>query len=112
MELKKLFNTLITKWRKPRGRKLKSREYKDKEFLVRTSNTWEIFTLRDVVSIESWLRQFVCENELYVDIRPVEIHKYAREVLISDYEYRLMLSSIQENIEQFLPDNIKIQWQN
>jgi len=76
-------------------------------------------SLRELVSIESGFRQFVCENDLYskIDLKINDIdfiwastqdeiipkkHSYTNK------EYRLMLSSIQTDIEKFILDNVLI----
>jgi len=68
-----------------------------------------ILSLRDLVSIESGFRKFVVENELTLD-------DYLHWTILLDLipvniettEYRLMLSSIQTDIEKFILDNVLI----
>lgn len=76
---------------------------------------WD-YSLRDLVSMESWLWQFVVEKKLwkkwFMANEPIctgvnfdtnyTYHHYERW----NYKYRLMLSSVQSNIELFLLDNI------
>ena len=85
-------------------------------------------SLRELVSLESGLWQFVCENEL-VPYKTSEqiIKRYVNEVVereswdiseadvISsdlDYQYRLLESSLipEEGLGKFLVDNIVIEW--
>jgi len=68
---------------------------------------------RQLVSKESWLWQFVCENKMVVRKRqwtnwlwgePEKCFDY------KDYEYWLIESALckEENLEKFLLDNIKV----
>ena len=81
--------------------------------------TWEFtyHTIRDLVVLESWLWQFVCRNKLYK--QPNE--KFRESVskvwlntwwFAHNHQYRLLESALipEEELGQFLVDNIKIQW--
>lgn len=63
-------------------------------------------TLRELVSIDSWLWQFVCENGMQ---NMIEEH---REGYCSneDYWYRLIESALldEDKLEDFILDNVKI----
>lgn len=116
MTLEQLLNKLIERWRKPRGKKRTYIEHESNDFEIYLWErcTWElddvnIYSLRDLVSKESWLWQFVCEKLLvYKKIT------YNLDDIINKYydimtpNYRIMLSSIQDDLEKFLLDNIKI----
>lgn len=78
--------------------------------------TWCIdeYSLNDLCSIDSWLRQFVVEkgltplisnNQIRLDTDRIENE---RDYYEEEYQYRLMLSSIQESKEKFILDNIKL----
>ncbi len=73
-------------------------------------------SLRDLCSKESWLWQFVCENEM-VFIPEWEIPHVERNYVfdyeryeVSEFQYWLMVWALlkEDEIEQFLLDNIKI----
>ena len=67
-------------------------------------------SIEELCSISSWLRQFVCEKWLYVE-QEFENHKIAMWWPLTnhtEYKYRLMLSSIQEDKEKFILDSIKL----
>ena len=76
----------------------------------------KIISLRDLVSKESWLWQFVCENGMVKN--PDKYWKRYKELTISDgivymsweYEYRLIESSLKDESElgNFLLYNIVI----
>ena len=91
--------------------------------------TWEFayHTLRDLVVLESWLWQFCMENGLlnspdqypHKDYRAKNPRPYWEMSLGRDcyyktevYQYRLIESALipEEELGQFLVDNIKIQW--
>lgn len=84
--------------------------YNDNVYAIR-------YSLRDLVSLESWLWQFLCwldKNYLPLCSKCNIRLESNNDKIKSDvrYEeevnYRLMLSSIQEDITKFLLDNIKI----
>lgn len=109
MKLEELLNKLIDMGWKPWGL-----PHKD----VQEHLWWYIFqwnmsthSLNDLCSIDSWLWQFVDKNMLYKD----EDYKYNYSSWLAlitneqrNTEYRLMLSSIQEDKEKFLLENIKL----
>ncbi len=100
---------------------------------INYSDHWHYKYLRQIVSKESWLWQFVCENELttlqieYNNRKPPERwiryhwNKHSNTMQEDErlskerkrnenYEYRLIESSLKDEseLEQFLLDNIKI----
>jgi hypothetical protein len=79
-------------------------------------------TIRAIVSKESWLWQFVCENGM-VDINYWNIREYYSEqenwwIYLKrlnwedNYEYRLIESALcdEDKLEEFLLSNIKVKW--
>ena len=116
-----LIDGLIKKWRKPRW------IYKSlivwmemvrcEEYVWSPNNEWK--SIRELTSKESWLRQFVCENELLkpvVDI--ISICSYSHFTDDHDDcgwdetfpEYRIIESALKDEteLESFLLDKIKI----
>ena len=76
-------------------------------------------SLRQIVSKESWLWQFVCENEMikgfdtseyYTNYRRFNKENFTECRYLREYEYRLIESSLKDemDLERFLLDNIKI----
>ena len=80
---------------------------------------WLFMSLRELVSRESWLWQFVCQNEM-VDKKSERYYKCfittyedANDYeVLSDLEYRLIESSLKDEseLENFILDNIKVEW--
>lgn len=70
---------------------------------------WKYYSLNDLCSIESWLWQFVCENNL-VDsgIEPLfDKYTYYNP---KHHEYWLMKSSIAKDKESFLLGDLYLKW--
>lgn len=128
--MEELLNKLIEKgWRPLREynwpNKPFIRLYKDRthwiQFYYNEWRDWDyrlqkVFSLRDIVSKESNLWQFVCENEM-VFIPEWEIPYVERNYVfdyecydVSEFQYWLMVWALlkEDEIEQFLLDNIKI----
>ena len=110
--LEKLLNELISMGWKPWGWKTDRLQFWDAWLLVGTDTSLRFYSLNDLCSIDSWLRQFVCDykwiyenDEILVIGKWFVSNHYSAE---HNIEYRLMLSSIQEDKEKFLLDNIKI----
>ena len=132
--LSKLLNDLLRMWWKPFNRdktlhidcydKCKWLNYKwihlDGWFMNEESRT-----LRELVSIDSWLWQFVCENEMvkieywkirekYDETIPTtdknNVITYRQLLWEDNYEYRLIESSLKDEseLEDFLLQNIKV----
>lgn len=122
-DLEQLLNSLIEKGWKPRWEKVElywtSKDTFWEKIVVFNGNAgwfkrWWC-TYRELVSKESWLWQFVCENGMVVRKRqwtnrlwwePEKCFDY------TDYKYRLIESALcnEEDLEKFLLDNIKIEW--
>ena len=120
-KLEQLLNSLIEKGWKPFG------EY-DRIMAIWRYNwkrvfdfgvLWEVeYSIRELVSKESWLWQFVCENKLEnpkewkqrtdLDEDGREYVKYSTKF----DEYRLIESSLKDEseLEDFLLQNIKVGW--
>ena len=118
MTLEELLNKLIEKGWKPRGCKAVSFYIKDK--IIFWLGNWQT-NLRELVSKESWLWQYVCENGMVngedrwtLNARQKSIYdkfitsekEYTPK---KNYEYRLIESVLcdEDKLEQFLLDNIK-----
>lgn len=76
----------------------------------------KIYSLRDIVSKESWLWQFVCENGMvnikYCDRRCYDGDRHLDKACFDDgYQYRLIESALcdEDKLEEFLLDNIKVE---
>lgn len=78
-------------------------------------------TLRELVSKESWLRQFLCDRDLIKDESQFrdnylyyewtcERDDYTEFNYANDYEYWLIESALrdEDKLEEFLLDNIKV----
>ena len=118
--MEELLNKLIEKGWKPFGmwkkRKVFARWDKTVSFSYQDDEWIEFYTylIRDVVSKESWLWQFVCENKLIKKDRftwmispdPLWEDQYN----YTDYRYRLIESALKDEseLESFILDNIKV----
>lgn len=121
--MEELLNKLIEKGWKPFGifDKLMIRWQEMSRKVFGFGVLWEVkYSIRELVSKESWLWQFVCENGM---IRNEKLtHNWVsqvewgldvdckRKTTPKDYEYRLIESALKDEseLEQFLLDNIKI----
>lgn len=124
-KLEQLLNSLIQRWRVPFGKWCHRSPYKrvsihknhDKErtYVLFDSNNhshWKV--LRQVVSRESWLWQFVCENGMIKKdrftwmISPDAL--WEDQYNYTDYRYRLIESALKDEseLESFILDNIKV----
>lgn len=129
MTLEKLLNILCEKGWKPFGIEYSIHihyyEFNDVSlYRIETTIWWKEFlwrrishSLRDIASAESWLWQFVCENEmidnrLYLNERNKYYEFEMSDVVYigKDYQYRLLESSLKDEseLEQFLLNNIKL----
>lgn len=122
MELEKLLNKLIEKGREPFGnyRDIITR-YKYDERFFEFNHEWDnMVSIRELVSKESGLWQFVCESKLIEQWKTV--HDYVISHITYSYdrgcwwyapnnsEFWIMMSSLidERDLEQFLIENIKI----
>ena len=81
---------------------------------IRRPRITDELSLRELVSKESWLRQFCCENKLVKeDCSSIELYIISEWYWImtdSYYQFWLMMCSLKDEseLEKFLLDNIKI----
>lgn len=120
MTLEAKLQKLIELWWKPfgssRGNQIKWTGLANLYIYTDWRQDEQKVTLNDLCSIDSGLRQFVCDKSLYKDNHDSIVRNYFDGDWNDDnslYEifnerYRLMLSSIQENKEKFLLDNISL----
>jgi len=112
-KLEELLNKLIEMWWKPRWQNVKSIDvYNDSITIYITNIIHSIYSINDLVSIGSWLWQFIVEQWLCKDVENHYIEVWIRHEddtinNIADDKYRLMMSSIAEDKVQFILDNIK-----
>lgn len=127
MTLEELLNKLIEKGWKPRDKEETKRlnyhtlyrEVVSLEF--DNYNLWVSYSIRDLVSKESWLWQFVCENEMVNEknkheriLDPTFWEWWAdckRQEHDWNYGYRLIESALkdEDKLEEFLLENIKVE---
>ena len=116
-ELEILLTSLVQRGWKPfwKERCFKVERVDKNTYEVDCGNIWYRCSLRDLVSLESGLWQFVCENRLQKDNYSIW-GKTAGTTNIPydpDYtEYRLLESALipEEELGKFLVDNIKVEW--
>ena len=121
-ELETLLNSLIKRGWKPAGFPGKSE--------IKISEDWDItiymdvdniivkakINLRNIVSIKSWLWQFVCKNKLHkkTDNFWESVSKTSTNIwwFPHNHQYRLLESALipEEDLAKFLIDNIIITW--
>lgn len=122
-ELENLLNSLIKRGRKPWGRIIeKIRPWGDRQIFLDyssedTTNREYYKNYRELVSMESWFWQFVCQNKLLSD--KVDLQDYIEDSFWfrrcprdSNWSYRLMRVAFiaEEDLAQFLVENIIITW--
>lgn len=113
-ELENLLNSLIQKGWKPWEEEAREVEMWDDVIIVhRDELNYAVHSFRELVSIESWLWQFVCRNKLFVD--GVDTKDYLEDsfgfitaAYDNDGYYWLAKASRREEFElpKFLLDNI------
>jgi hypothetical protein len=118
--MEQLLNKLIELWWKPRGYNnyiSAIMTWKYELSILQEDRVMWVFSLNDLCSIDSWLRQFVCW--LNKDFLPfcskcnIKLESNNDKIkwdvwYEEEVNFRLMLSSIQEDKERFLLDNIII----
>lgn len=126
-ELEFLLNLLLKMGRKPWGKDVskiiippKEEFDKDRYLFVDimfSSGSSRYYTQRELVSINSWLRQFVCKNNLHkkgINNFREKVYRVWSNVgwFEYNYKYRLLESALipEEELGQFLLDNIKAEW--
>jgi len=122
--LKDLFNSLLDKWRKPFDMEFTKFHHISKDGAIffykwKKHHEWSR-NVRDFVSKESLLRQFVCENGMInandtPEENIINYWRYNKEDLtewryMRNYQYRLIESSLKDESElkDFLLQNIKV----
>ena len=109
-KLEQLLNKLVELWRKPRGWEAYIwHNLGDTMIIVNVDKETKYYSINDLCSIDSELRQFVCEKWLYKEqnIEDYNIYIWSSPLTNHSQErYRLMLSAIQNDKEQFLLKNI------
>ena len=116
--MEKLLNKLIEKGWRPRWNYRDNAQifWDDSMFVFFNHDLDTTKSLRELVSMESWLWQFVCENK-FVKTKDRKV-RYMYEDLERTqnyfswywYEYRLIESALkdEDDLEKFLLDNIKV----
>ena len=138
--MEELLNKLIEKGWKPRWEETYKPRKRNSKYITYVDNykVWYYvlfenlqiqreYTKRELVSKESWLWQFVCENGMlnkkrwsnrvrletssvwnYIEIWTGENYGWKFD---NDYEYRLIETSLknEDELEQFLLENIKVE---
>lgn len=133
-DLEQLLNSLIEKGWKPYGMENYDRfiiesawdmcfrwKYPWADWESAFDYNYDYFKIRELVSIDSWLWQFVCENKMEKKMeknhRWIWINSWAKSAYQSypvytmeRYEYRLIESALcdEDKLEEFLLDNIKV----
>lgn len=118
-ELENLLNSLIKRGWKPWGEKSKKIIIRASRIFVYNSE-WYINPegkhIRSIVSLESQLWQFVCQNKLLSD--KVDLQDYLEDSywfrrcpFDTNWMYRIMQSALysEKDLPQFLIDNIKVE---
>lgn len=128
-ELETLLTSLYKRGRKPKDREIISIKF-DQEFTKSEGRTilhcnckdwsWFYADLRRIVSLESGLWEFVCDNKLYketnkswqswgVSVNFVNVVEFCS---CSLPQFRLLESALipEEELAKFLVDNIVIEW--
>lgn len=116
MTLEELLNKLIEKGYYPRGVKDVNIIVYNWIIKVEYRGTYQMYHIRELVSKESLLWQFVCKNRLveYIDCAYCKYIQNDEEIWYetqsNDYRYRLIESALcgEDKLEQFLLDNIKV----
>ena len=129
-ELENLLTSLVQRGRKPWGIEWVDRIFcaYSKPMLVGYDNTgkpiWPLNprSLRELVSLESGLWQFVCDNKLYKETNKSwqSWGVYVNSVNVVEFcscslpQFRLLESALipEEELGKFLVDNIKVEWKN
>lgn len=122
-ELENLLTSLVERGRKPfwKERCFKVESVDKNTYEVNCGNIGYRCSLRDLVSLESGLWQFVCDRSLLKSIWKARAKEpsmsalgFKSEVLALSFEpeYRLLESSLipEEELGKFLVDNIVIEW--
>ena len=120
-QIEQLLNKLIEMWWKPRDMCGMFITIYETTGNISVHSDWyevdETYSINDLCSLESWLRQFVCWldkdylpfcSKCYIKVVSNNDKVKSDEYYEEEVNFRLMLSSIQEDKAKFLTDNIKI----
>lgn len=106
-DLEELLNRLIDLWWKPRGygKMIDFVWWKDIHI-----DRHYVYSINDLCLLDSWLRQFVCEKWLvqFSSFKHNIAYQSIDDNMFEDWEICIMLSSIQQNKDKFLLDNISL----
>lgn len=114
-DLEQLLNSLIEKGWKPFGN-CNRFDFRDLwlYYFANDNGRWSKYPLRMLVSKESWLWQFVCENGMTWSwwFSCINEAKWIKPIKYYDnsYEYRLIESALtdEDKLEDFILSNIKL----
>ena len=116
-DLEQLLNSLIEKGWKPFGN-CNRFDFRDLwlYYFANNNGRWSKYPLRMLVSKESWLWQFVCENGMINNVwnfmfrRLRDGKKFWLDKPITHFTYRLMESALcdEDKLEDFILSNIAI----
>ncbi len=118
MTVEQLMNKLIAKGWRPFNKDIRE-IFTLNEFTCGYRWEWtnHLGTIRDIVSKESWLWQFVCENGMinipwYKNIIRQWVDTKRHKYYGKDYRYWLCESALKDEseLEGFLLSNIKVEW--
>ena len=119
-ELETLLTSLVQRGWKPYGNKALDIDIEDDTVIITPDNFFaddlEV-NIRSIVSLESWLWQFVCRNKLYKKTNE-KFRESVSKVWLNtwwfahNHQYRLLESALipEEELGEFLVDNIKVEW--
>lgn len=120
-QLETLLTSLVQRGRKPWGLRYFAEVMVFKTYIDFITKKWASSptSLRELVSLESWLWQFVCERQLWGNERGYWLrchsHPLDYEADYSwkfNYEFRLLESALipEEELGKFLVENIVVEW--
>ena len=122
-ELENLLNSLIQRGWKLAGFPGKSEiKISEDEGVVLYMNAEDVtlavkVKLRNLVSLESGLWQFVCENDMVYSSSFIEWQKWGKQWVVLGlwsiwHKYRLLESALipEKELGKFLVENIKVEW--
>ena len=122
-ELEKILNSMIKRWWKPWGKDYTAidviQDGREECLMFRDvpKRQMKAYIFRSLVSIESGLWQFVCQNKLLSD--KVDLQDYLEDSywfrrcpFDTNWMYRIMQSALysEKELAKFLVDNIKVAW--
>ena len=122
-ELENLLTSLIQRGRKPWGLRYFAEVMVFKTYIDFITKKWASSptSLRELVSLESWLWNFLCDNKLIKQtskervLNPTYWPKWADcdwSIQSNEAQYLLLESALipEEELGKFLIDNIKLEW--